>query len=361
MATKRIGLYPDLLIHPGETLAEVLETRNMTQKELAVRTGVTPKHISKVINGGASITADFAAKLEYALNIEASFWMNLQSEYDIERVACADQNSITEAEIDIARQLKDIWNYLVKIKIVEPLQFYRDRVLELRKILDVSNLTVIPRLQNNAVFRKASHTTINPYVLYAWQKLCVMKVSESKVTAALDLSKLRSYLPNIKTLMFDDINFALSELKKILEECGIKFTVIQNFRGAPVQGYIEKTDNGGLLLCLTIRGKYADIFWFSLFHEIAHIIYEDFEYEYVDYDFEENEIEKRADEFASNILIAPNAYSTFVNNADFSLRAINKLAKENNVPNYIVIGRLQKQGLIPWSKYPKEKLRYEWQ
>lgn len=360
MATKKTGFSLDLLIHPGETLAEVLVDRNMTQNELAVRTGVTPKHISKVVNGNASITADFAAKLEYALNIEASFWMNLQSEYDLERISCEDQESITETEIDIAKQLKDIWSYLVDIKKFEPIRLHKDRVLSLRKFLDVSNLMVIPRLQNNAVFRRASHTTINPYVLFAWQKLCAMKVAESKTTNTLDLDKLRNHIPKIKSLMFKEINTALSELKTLLGECGIKFTVIQNFRGAPVQGYIEKTNNGGLLLCLTIRGKYADIFWFSLFHEIAHILYEDFEHGYVDYDFEENETENRANEFASDILITPDSYSDFVNNADFSLDAINSIAKKNNIPNFIVIGRLQKQELIPWTEYTDFKIRYEW-
>ena len=41
-----VGLSRDYIIHPGETLAEVLEDREMSQRELAVRTGMTEKHIS---------------------------------------------------------------------------------------------------------------------------------------------------------------------------------------------------------------------------------------------------------------------------------------------------------------------------
>ena len=82
MAKKTNGLSRDLIIHPGETLFEVIDDRNMTQKELAVRTGVTEKHVSTIINGTKPISVAYAKKLEYALGIEASFWINLQSNYD---------------------------------------------------------------------------------------------------------------------------------------------------------------------------------------------------------------------------------------------------------------------------------------
>lgn len=46
-----VGLSRDYIIHPGEILAEVIEDREMTERELAVRTGMTEKHISTVIHG----------------------------------------------------------------------------------------------------------------------------------------------------------------------------------------------------------------------------------------------------------------------------------------------------------------------
>lgn len=361
MATNITGLSPELLIHPGETLSEVLEDRNMNQNELALRTGVSRKHISHVIKGKASITADFAAKLEYALNIEASFWMNLQSDYDLEKAACEDQRSITEEEIDIAKQLKDIWAYLVKEMGFPSIRLYKDRVIYLRRFLDVSNLTLISKLQQSAVFRKAAHTEINPYVLFAWQKLCTMTVSENNTTYKLDLKKLEQVLPEIKPLMFEEINKSIKILKDLFNESGINFTVIKNFRGAPVQGYIEKNNDMGLLLCLTIRGKRADIFWFSLYHEIAHILHEDFEKGYVDYNFEKSDRENRADEFAKNILIDPVMYEKFIQTKGYESREkIKELAKQNGVPDYIVWGRLQKEEILPWSAYPDMRVSYEW-
>ena len=57
---------PEMLIHPGETILEVIQDRNITQKELAIRTGFTEKHISKVINGKNNISAEFAKRCRYA-------------------------------------------------------------------------------------------------------------------------------------------------------------------------------------------------------------------------------------------------------------------------------------------------------
>ena len=84
MAVNTIGLSREFIIHPGETLAEVIEDRDMSQHDLAVRTGMTEKHISTVINGQKNISPSFAKKLEYALGLDASFWMNLQNNYDRE-------------------------------------------------------------------------------------------------------------------------------------------------------------------------------------------------------------------------------------------------------------------------------------
>ena len=76
------GLSLDLIIHPGETIKEIILDRHMTQEELAIRTDYSPKHISEVISGKKAISAKFANALEYALGIPFEFWIKLQEIYD---------------------------------------------------------------------------------------------------------------------------------------------------------------------------------------------------------------------------------------------------------------------------------------
>lgn len=84
MAEKRHGISPDLLIHPGETISDLLEERNITQKELAQRAGVSEAFLSDVIHGKKDVSKELAMNLELALGVSRSFWLNLQANYDVE-------------------------------------------------------------------------------------------------------------------------------------------------------------------------------------------------------------------------------------------------------------------------------------
>ena len=74
------------LIHPGEIISDILEERNLTQKELAQRAGVSETFLSEVIRGKKDISKELAIGLECALEVPRSFWLNLQANYDAEMI-----------------------------------------------------------------------------------------------------------------------------------------------------------------------------------------------------------------------------------------------------------------------------------
>ena len=83
MVTKT-GAYPDVAIHPGEYLAEEIEARGISQKELAKRMRRPLNAINEIINGKKAITADTALQLEGAMpEIPARFWLNLETDYQL--------------------------------------------------------------------------------------------------------------------------------------------------------------------------------------------------------------------------------------------------------------------------------------
>ncbi len=356
------GLSRELIIHPGETLEEVLNERDMSQKELAIRTGVTEKHVSTIITGIKPISVAFAKKLEYALGIDASFWINLQSNYDREILEFEELNQISQEEITILKSLKVIIEYMGSVGIINSNTNDVSRVLDLRKVLGVSNLTAIPQITYNAAYRAqlASNVNIDVYVLFAWQRICEILTSQIPIDQSLDINKLKLMLPEIKKLMFLRADQIEKELTKIFSECGIAFIIVKHFTGAPVQGFIKSSDQGRLILCMTIRKGYADIFWFSLFHEIGHILNGDIKQKFIDFESVKGDIEARADAFASNELINFDNYKRFVKMQDFSLRSIQVFANEQKVKAYIVIGRLQKDGILDWNQYNGEKVLYKW-
>ena len=76
---------PTVAIPPGETVKENMEFLGMNQKELAARLNITPKHLSNIINGNAPITYDTALKLESVIGPSAQFWMNLETNYQLNK------------------------------------------------------------------------------------------------------------------------------------------------------------------------------------------------------------------------------------------------------------------------------------
>lgn len=95
MAAKKTGISRDLIIHPGETISDVLTERGITQAELAAKAGVSAAYVSQVIAGKRRISVRFAFALEYALGVPKTFWLNLQTHYDVEMLEATENQTIT--------------------------------------------------------------------------------------------------------------------------------------------------------------------------------------------------------------------------------------------------------------------------
>jgi addiction module HigA family antidote len=84
MEADRHGISFDLVIHPGETVLDILRERALTQRELAVRAGVSEALLRDVICGRRDISKTLAEGLGRVLGVPRSFWLNLQANYDRE-------------------------------------------------------------------------------------------------------------------------------------------------------------------------------------------------------------------------------------------------------------------------------------
>ena len=208
------GLSLDLLVHPGETIKEVLEEKKMSQEELAIRTEYSPKHISEVVRGKKDISSEFANRLEYALGIPASFWMNLQSNYDKEVFEINSLSNIEEKELNILKDLKDVIKFCENAEIIECNSKKEITVLNMRKFLNLNNLCSIPSLSIQQVaFRGSKANKVNVYVLYAWQKLCEYFTNKIKITNSYDIEKLKTKYEDIKRTMFLHLLVDLKSLR----------------------------------------------------------------------------------------------------------------------------------------------------
>lgn len=361
MVEKRIGSLAELLPHPGETLLELLETYGISQIELAKRIGYTPKHINEVCKGNIGITPDMAIRLSTVFNLSSSFWNNLQANYDSEYNELINEQTVTEEELNI---LKDVpvkelveYHYLQEINTSNK----KSTVLLLRKFFKVSNLSFASDVIDSTVsaYRKGDKE-INKIKLAAWIAMCLhdYKPGYDK----LDATKLKESIPILKKqILQKDINVAIQNIKSILDKCGITFTVIHHLKGVPVQGYIRNM-NDRILMALTIRQKYSDIFWFTFFHELGHLLENKNKktLNMVDYESsDEFASEKVANEFSANTLINKASFNEFIKKP-INPVTISGLAKKEGVTASIVVGRLGHLDSKYYIQYSHLREKYEW-
>ncbi|WP_419837778.1 helix-turn-helix transcriptional regulator [Candidatus Poriferisodalis sp.] len=92
----RYAYEPDTVFPPGETLAEWLDERGMTQVELAARTGLSPKHVNQIVKGAAPITTETALGLERVTGVPAHLWNSLEISYRSHLTRCAEHERLAD-------------------------------------------------------------------------------------------------------------------------------------------------------------------------------------------------------------------------------------------------------------------------
>lgn len=331
-------------IAPGETIKEFLNELEMSQKEFAARLGVSEKHVSQIINGSAEITRTMAEKLESVLGISAIFWLNLENNYQ-EALKKVNPLNVTQEEEQIARSIP--YSELANQKYVSPTKKIKEKIVNLRRFFAVSNLKNIPNI--NVAYRKANIANESIYALLAWVRIA--EINSQKIeTKKFNKTKLIKSIPQIRELtIMKDSNF-YKELVDLLSSCGIALVVAEHIKGTGVNGvtFLNSKKNK-LIIQLSVRGKFADKFWFTLFHELAHIINDETgEFAYIDCDDLE---EINADKIARDLLIPPEQYEEFVQRDSFRYSDIQEFAKFIDIHPCIVIGRLKYDRYLAYNKY----------
>ena len=353
----------DLAIHAGEFLEETLEEIGMTQAELANRLGRPIQAINEIIKGKKSITSTTALELEDVLGIPSHIWLGLESEYQI---VIARQEELKQME----EESKSLKNYpyadLVKLGFVKATTKAVEKVDELKRFFSVAKLAQIPQVQAyEPAFRVANTNNVSNEAIATWIQAVRLKAKDMQ-TDKFDKKKLKDSLSQIKSLMNLDIKEAINQIQKILNSCGIALVLLPHFKNTKVYGATFWLDNEKAVIAMTLRGSYSDIFWFSFFHEIGHILLHPkrevfLENECVDAKLEKQEDE--ANEFASETLINEKEYNKFVLKNDFSKESVVSFAKKHEIKISVIVGRLMHDKIIHFSDSNLLTLRdkYKWE
>lgn len=348
-----------IAIPPGETIKEQLEMREMHQNEFSKRMGMSTKHISQLVNGKVPLTHQTALKLESVIGIPARFWNNLEAIYQ-EDLARIEQEVELEEELNIVSLLP--FNEMVKKGWVNSTKVAHEKVDELRRYFEVASLKSLVNINKlEAVFRKVDNGKASDYALSAWLQKGYIE-ARSIETETFNKSKLKSMLPELKSLTNEAPEIFQDRLAAILSECGVSLVFLPHLKGTYAHGATMWPTKHKAIVLISIRGKDADKFWFSLFHEIGHLILHKKDDAFIHYDDVnlQDELEVEADQFASDLLISPKDYQSFVSEGIFTTLSVQQFARRISIPSGIIVGRLQHDGYLPYSHLNKLKTKYEW-
>ncbi|MDU7650449.1 MAG: HigA family addiction module antitoxin [Anaerococcus vaginalis] len=343
--------YEELIaFHPGSYIEDIIDELNITQDEFAKRMGVSSKTISKIVNGKANITDILAEKLSRFTGISFKTWMNLQASYNKKVIEIKNKMALDE-EKEIAKEID--FNYFKKeLKIIEDKTYRIDEKIEfLRRFLNISSLSYLKDFNSNVSYRNNKFSSdINEKSIIKSNVMLEIAINEARKKAdkSLDINKLKSKLNDLKSLINSN-DKVYEKLEENLLECGIILVTLPYFKGSNLNGAVYKFNNGSVLLLITDKQKRLDIFWFTLLHEIGHIINKDFNSNLDENEYDCNE--NKADKFAQDFLINPISYKKFVENHEFDRESLEKFAKDNLITSDIVVGRLKNDCYIRQELY----------
>ena len=353
---KSYAFEPNYAVPPGRTLQETIESLGMDQRELATRTGLSPKHINQIIQGSATVTQETALRLERATGVPARLWNNLEMNYR-EQLAKLEERDQLEDDLAWLRELP-VKELIARGKIEKAL----DPVLTLRSVLNffgAANVVVWKRLwlSPNVAFRKSAAFKSKPGPMATWLRLGELD-AKAMSCEPFDRIKFRAALENIRALTTESPETFVPKMQKLCAEAGVAVVFVPELKGAPACGAAQWLTSDKAVIQLSLRHKTNDQFWFSFFHEAGHILHDGKKEKFIDVDHEKGESEERANRYSSNILIPSERAGVLANLK--SATEVVSFAKTIQIAPGIVVGRLQHDKVVGYHQFNALKVRFQW-
>jgi len=345
---KQYTFKPDYSVHPGEILGETLKARSISQSELASRCGISEKHVSQIINGKASVTSETALLFERSLGIRASLWTNLESSYRL-HIARRAEEARFASYYDWAKKFP--LRSLSQRGWIPQTSNKEEKVRALLEFFGVSSPTTWEAQYKKltVAYRKSPAFTTSMKSIAPWVRIGELKASDIE-TQPFNKTRFRRSLHKIRQLTSLDPSEFEPRMKQLCDEAGVALVFVPELPGTHVSGATRWLSSDKALIIQSLRYRTDDHFWFTFFHEAAHILLHGKHTLFIDEELKNvSDEEAKADAFAANHLIPRARYDKFVSIRPISRIRVVDFAKELQIAPGVVVGRLQHDEIVPFS------------
>ena len=360
--TRTMPFDPDWLSPPGETVADLLEEKDWTQAELASRLGVSRKHVSQLVSGKVPLSESIAVKLERVLGSTVRFWLNREAGY---RAALAGRRAIEALREDVA--------WLDELPVSDMRKFgwierHRDKARSVAECLRFFGVGSVDAWRGwtgelgQTAYRMSAATPRQIGAMAVWLRYGEQQASEMEC-ASHSRERFRSNLETLRGLTLEaNPEVFVPQVQELCAEAGVAVVFAPAPKGCPASGATRWLSKDKALLMLSLRYRTNDHLWFSFFHEAGHILLHRKKLMFLELagnGGEEAELEAEANRFAADLLIPPEHRFELFELGRSKLEVI-EFARRSGIAPGIVVGRLQHDGLLPYSHLNDLKIRYVW-
>ena len=343
---------PDWVSPPGETILDLLEERDWTQQQLADRLGFSLKHVNQLIKAKVPLTEDAAVRLQNVLGAPVGFWLTREAQYR-ERLAVQDAMERQTAMVP--------WLERFPIKeLMERGVLSCGRIDAKSKPKWVGELLAFFSLatsdewetqygQMELAFRRSREDQADVAAISAWLRMGE-RSAEKLDGPNYDKAKFQSALTEIRGLTTLSPSQFEPKMKRLMHEAGVAFVLVPALPKTHVSGVARWLHAQRPLIQLSLYGKQNDRFWFSFFHEAAHILLHSQQKKSVFLDDpsksgSSSKEEQEANAWARDFLITPHQAQSLSDVAKTKL-AVCEFARSVGIHPGIVVGRMQHDGLL---------------
>ncbi|MDT0115910.1 ImmA/IrrE family metallo-endopeptidase [Microbacterium sp. PRF11] len=298
----------DFAPRPGRILQRELDERSISQAQLAARTGLSTKHINLVIKGTAPLSPDFAVMLEQVLGTPAEMWSRLDASYQTH-----------EAREHKRRGLADFADWadsfprrvLVERGVINQSDTGAEVADKLLRFFGVVSKKAFEKtwLEPQASYKRSQLFKIDGNLTALWLRLSEVHAADQISSAPpFDSTKLRLAAEAIPQLTQRPISTAFPEAQRLLLDAGVILVFVPEVPDTRISG-VSRWINGTPLIAVTSRHRSLDGLWFTILHEIAHVLFHPKRSTFVDHgmkaDDDADSQEAVANKFAATHLIPP--------------------------------------------------------
>lgn len=351
---------PDYSVPPGWILEEYLETLGISHAEFARRCGRSPKLISEIISGKASLEPRTALQFEKVLGLDASVWLGIESNYQLHRARKTEEETAKK----YAEWVKSFSVVeLVKRGAIAKPESRADTVSKLLAFFGVGSIEAWEARYAavSVVYRHSRSFESDEKALATWLRLGEFE-AENQECAEYNEVQFRKATQQIRGLTRKPIEKAIPHVTRLCNEAGVALTLVKPLPQTRLSGAARWLSPRKAVIQLSARHKSDDHLWFSFYHEAAHILLHSKKEIFVDANGNGNtDIEEEADKWASKTLIPRTEWARFVRVSLFTKKVVETFAEEQGIAPGIVVGMLQHEEFLPWgSRLNDLKVRLEW-